>query len=193
MEINKNRILRAMHLYIILISAGLLFSFCNNENKTVTTTIINDTIIPVKNKKIIQYAIDNGRSISPTYQSAVCTEFVIGVLENFIPLTNKDKNTIRIITPKSIENMLENNSEELQGVCLALKQNGKGNAVDIQNVLPGDFVQFWYSGGWGHCGIVSSIDIENKTMTLHSSYPTTDGYGIQAFHIPERCWFARLK
>ncbi len=193
MEINKKRILRAMHLYIILISAGLLFSFCNNENKTVTTTIINDTIIPVKNKKIIQYAIDNGRSISPTYQSAVCTEFVIGVLQNFIPLTNKDKNTIRIITSKSIENMLENNSEELQGVCLALKQNGKGNAVDIQNVLPGDFVQFWYSGGWGHCGIVSSIDIENKTMTLHSSYPSTNGYGIQTFDIPERCWFARLK
>ena len=58
-------------------------------------------------------------------------------------------------------------------------------------VLPGDFVQFW-TGTWGHCGIVKEIHPETKTMLLYSSFPSTNGYGVQKFSIPEYCYFVRL-
>jgi hypothetical protein len=81
-----------------------------------------------------------------------------------------------------------------KGVYYALSESGKGIPIDdICEVIPGDFVQFWYPDSWGHCGIVHSLDYENKTMKLYSSFPSTSGYGIQDFEIPEYCYFVRLK
>lgn len=57
----------------------------------------------------------------------------------------------------------------------------------------GEFVKFWYYRSWGHCGIVHSIDLENKVMNLYSSFPSTDGYGVQSFDMPDYCYFVRLK
>ncbi len=155
-------------------------------------------VIPARNQQVIDTAVFYGRSISPTYHSAVCTEFVIGVLKHFTKLTAQDITRIRIDQPRrslqDVYDQIENGSPEPKGVYNALVSNGKGEAIDDwTKVLPGDFVQFWYPGSWGHCGIVSSINLENRTMLLHSSFPSTDGYGIQQFTIPDYCFFVRLK
>lgn len=152
----------------------------------------SDTLIPVKNKEIVEYCIKNGRKISPTYNSAVCTEFVIGVLKHFTKLSDLEKKRIRIITEEDVFTLIKNNDSIPKGVYFALISSGKGSPVsDLKQVKKGDFVQFWYEG-WGHCGIVDSIDIENKTMNLHSSFPSTEGYGVQTFDIPDFCFFVRL-
>lgn len=155
-------------------------------------------IIPQRNQQVIDTAVFYGRSISPTYQSAVCTEFVIGVLEHFIKLTQQDITNIRINQPRNslseVYDQINSGAPEPKGVYHALVSNGKGEPIDDwSKVFPGDFVQFWYPESWGHCGIVSSIDLETRTMMLHSSFPSTNGYGIQQFAIPDYCFFVRLK
>lgn len=160
----------------------------------------NDSIveIPVLNRQVLDTAIFYGRTISPTYESSVCTEFVIGVLGHFMELTAEDTVNIRIDQPrgnlKEVYLQIENGSPFPTGVVHALVSKGKGTEIsDRKEVLPGDFVQFWYTNSWGHCGIVSKIDVENKVLWLHSSYPSTEGYGIQPFHMPDYCRFVRLK
>lgn len=155
-------------------------------------------VLPALNRQVLDTAIRYGRTISPTYEGAVCTEFVMGVLGHFMSLTTEDTVNIRIDQPresiKEVYRQIENGSPYPKGVVYALTSNGKG--VEITNkaeVLPGDFVQFWYPNSWGHCGIVERIDLENKVLWLHSSYPSTSGYGIQPFHMPEYCHFVRLK
>lgn len=149
--------------------------------------------IPAKNKEILDYVRLKGREISPSYPSAVCTELVIGVLNNFLQLTAEDKSRIRIITKDDVFQLIKDNSDVPKGVYHALLSNGKGLAVkSLNDVKPGDFVQFWYES-WGHCGIVESVDCLTKKMKLHSSFPSTNGYGIQEFDIPNYCFFVRLK
>lgn len=154
--------------------------------------------LPVLNCQVLDTAIMYGRVISPTYESAVCTEFVIGVLGHFMPLTSEDTINIRIDQPresiKDVYQQMKDGSPYPTGVVHALVSKGKGIEItDRYQVLPGDFVQFWYPNSWGHCGIVASIDVENKVLWLHSSYPSTEGYGIQPFHMPDYCHFVRLK
>ncbi len=150
--------------------------------------------IPAKNRAILDYVTKHGREISPTYESAVCTELVIGVLKNFIALTSEDKSNIRIIISEDVYELMAKGSPLPKGVYHALLSNNAGVAIeDMTKVLPGDFVQFWYPHSWGHCGIVESIDPVSKTMKLHSSFPSTEGYGVQEFGIPEYCYFVRLK
>jgi len=151
-----------------------------------------------RNQQVLDTVIKYGREISPTYEDAVCTELVIGVLSHFFKLTKEDKTRIRIDQPReSLQDVydgMKNGAPEPKGIYYALTTNGRGNAIDDwSKVLPGDFVQFWYPNSWGHCGIVSSIDLENKVMYLHSSFPSTSGYGIQKFQIPDYCFFVRLK
>ncbi|WP_028979624.1 hypothetical protein [Sporocytophaga myxococcoides] len=122
---------------------------------------------------VINCVVKNGPKISPTYEKAVCTELVIGVLKNFIKLTEEDKKRIRIITDENIYQLRSTNSPIPKGVYYALTKNGKGIPISkLENVQPGDFVQFW-TLTWGHCGFVKSIDIANKTMELYSSFPST--------------------
>ena len=149
--------------------------------------------LPQKNKDVIESVVKFGPTISSTYEKAVCTELVIQILEKFTPLTKTDKSRIRIITNQDIYSLLKQNSPIPKGVYYALTSKGIGQPIDeLSNVLPGDFVQFW-TGTWGHCGIVKSVDLEAKTMKLYSSFPSTSGYGIQTFDIPEYCYFVRLK
>jgi hypothetical protein len=99
--------------------------------------------IPAKNKQIITFVEKHGKEISPTYFPNVCTEFVIGVLSNFITLTKKDRIRIRIITTEDIFTLRKQKSPIVSGVCFALVSSGKGVAIDsISQVMPGDFVQF---------------------------------------------------
>lgn len=149
--------------------------------------------IPQKNKAILDSIVKYGPTISPTYEKAVCTEMVIQLLEKFQPLTKTDKSRIRIITDEDVYTLLKQNSPVPKGVYYALTAKGIGKSIeDIKSVLPGDFVQFW-TGTWGHCGIVKEIHPETKTMLLYSSFPSTNGYGIQTFNIPDYCYFVRLK
>lgn len=155
-------------------------------------------VIPPLNCQVLDTAMIYGRSISPTYEGAVCTEFVIGVLGHFTALTSEDTVNIRIDQPresiKDIYLQMENGSPYPKGVVYALVSKGIGEEITDRNqVLPGDFVQFWYPNSWGHCGIVAQIDVENKVLWLHSSYPSTEGYGVQPFHMPAYCHFVRLK
>lgn len=145
------------------------------------------------NQKIEEYVIKRGKQISPTYEEAVCTELVIKVLEHFTPLTKDEKKKVRIIVDDNIYALRLQNREEPKGVYYALTNSNKGVAItSLEEVKAGDFVQFWYPF-WGHCGIVKNIDIQRNVMTLYSSYPATQGYGIQEFSIPEECYFVRLK
>ena len=159
------------------------------------TTTKSVAQIPEKNQCVIDTMIKYGPSISPTYNKAVCTELVIKVLEKIYPLDKTDKSRIRIITNEIILDLLENNSSIIKGVYYALTANGMGTAIEnLEDVLPGDFVQFWVDSGiWGHCGVVKSINYEENTMDLYSSYPSTNGYGIQTFPITKYCYFVRLK
>lgn len=156
----------------------------------------DSTLIPARNKQVIDTILTYGPSISPTYQGAVCTEFVIGVLGHFIELTAQDTINIRIDLQhgEDVYDLMKNGSALPKGVYHALVSTDKGIPInDWKEVRPGDFVQFWYYRSWGHCGIVEHIDLEHKVLYLYSSYPSTDGYGIQPFDMPEYCYFVRLK
>ena len=152
--------------------------------------------LPIKNKKIIEFIEVKGPELAPTYKAAVCTEFVIKVINNLDPLTKTEKNDIRIMTNAELDSLIEAESPIIKGVQTALVKGGKGIEIkESMNVLPGDFVQFWnvFQGkGYGHCGIVLNID-PNKTITLYSSHPFTGGYGKQEYLWPEKIYFVRLK
>lgn len=152
--------------------------------------------LPVTNRKVIEFTATKGVDLAPTYESAVCTEFVIKVIDGVKPLTKAEKNDIRIITKSKLDSLIDADSPIIKGVQTALVRNGKGTEITESNdVLPGDFVQFWnvFQGrAYGHCGIV--LDIEpNKTLTLYSSHPFTGGYGTQEYLWPEKIYFVRLK
>ena len=151
------------------------------------------TQMPPRNQAVLDSVIKYGPTISSTYEKAVCTEMVIQILQKFKPLTKTDKTRIRIITKKNIYALLKQGSPIPKGVYYALTAKGIGQSInDIKRVLPGDFVQFW-TETWGHCGIVKEIHPETQKMVLYSSFPSTDGYGIQTFAIPEYCYFVRLQ
>lgn len=149
--------------------------------------------ISEKNQCVIDTVIHYGPKISPTYKKAVCTELLIKIIEKFCPLNKTDKSRIRIITDENIQDLLAKDSPVPKGVYYALTTKGVGIPIDdIQQVQAGDLVQFW-TETWGHCGIVKSIDRRTNTMDLYSSFPSTNGYGIQRFNIPRHCYFVRLK
>ena len=149
--------------------------------------------LPKTNQSIIAAAKKYGPEISSTYEKAVCTEFVIQVLEKVQPLNATDKKRIRIITNQDIQQLLAANSDIPKGVYFSLIEKQIAIPIDNKNeVLEGDFVQFW-TETWGHCGIVKSIDPIKNEMELYSSFPSTNGYGVQKFPIPTHSFFVRLK
>lgn len=187
---------------VIVATALLLFGNFWLQTKPLPTmtnppVILTDVSeIPPKNKRIIEYVEANGDLIAPTYQKAVCTEFVIQVIEAFNPLTKKERKDIRIITDRALNEMIKQDDDIIKGVYTALVSGGKGNAVsDPRDVQPGDFVQFWntsYGWSWGHCGIVKAI-VLSESIILYSSHPMTNGYGTHTFDWPDKIYFARLK
>lgn len=176
----------------------LLVFNCNKEkiaNKQLEKSVEEKStkIIPEKNKKIVDLVKKFGPEISPTYEKAVCTELVIQILEKSINLNETDKKRIRIITQENIQKLLNENSDIPKGVYFALNEKGIGIPINNhEDVIEGDFVQFW-TETWGHCGIVKRIDSKKNEMELYSSFPSTNGYGIQNFNIPKYAFFIRLK
>jgi hypothetical protein len=150
-------------------------------------------IIPERNEQVIDSITKYGPAISPTYKKAVCTELLIKIIEKFHELNKKDKSRIRIITNEDIQTLLKSDSPIPKGIYHAFIEKGIGTPIDkIEDVLPGDFVQFW-TDTWGHCGVVKSIDLKSETMELYSSFPSTDGYGIQRFKIYKHSFFVRMQ
>jgi len=163
-------------------------------HREIEVSKLND--LPVTNREVIEFTAAKGHDLAPTYESAVCTEFVIKVIDGVEPLTKAERNDIRIITNSKLDSLIDADSPIIKGVQTALLRNGKGTEItESKNVLPGDFVQFWnvFQGkAYGHCGIV--LDIKpNNTLTLYSSHPVTGGYGIQEYLWPEKIYFVRLK
>ncbi|SHH22355.1 hypothetical protein SAMN04488109_3240 [Chryseolinea serpens] len=153
------------------------------------------TDLPDKNKAIVAYLEANGKQIAPNYKDVVCTEFVIKVIDHFTPLTKTEMNDIRIITNDDLRELIDANAPVIKGVQTALTHRDKGIKIESgEDARPGDFVQFWniYNGKeYGHCGIVMAIS-PNKTLTVYSSHPSTQGYGKQCFLWPDKLFFARL-
>jgi len=177
----------------------ILFSFNESQNSNKKPLKIQSYIektkpngIPQRNILVINAVKKYGPEISSTYQKAVCTELVIKIIEKFHNLEDVDKKRIRIITNENIQDLLKANSPIPKGVHYALIEKNIEFAIKQEDVLEGDFVQFW-TETWGHCGIVKSINLEKKEMELYSSFPSTNGYGIQKFDIPKHSFFVRLK
>lgn len=161
-------------------------------------TVAEDTLVrdlPAKNKEIITFIEKNGARLAPTYQEAVCTEFVIKVVNEFWPLSSNEKKGIRIITSDRLDSLVEHEAPIIKGIQSALIQSDKGIAISASEVMPGDFVQFWNGYGigvYGHCGVVAEI-VPNENITVYSSHPFTNGFGKQVFLWPDKVYFVRLK
>src|SRR5688572_2627024 len=53
-------------------------------------------VLPGINRQIINFIETQGNKIAPTYDTAVCTEFVIQVIDHFTSLTKEERKLIRI-------------------------------------------------------------------------------------------------
>ncbi len=151
--------------------------------------------IPERNLAIIKYAAAVGDSLAPTYNTAVCTEYLIKIIEHFTPLTSKDKRLINIVDADTLIESINADELKIRGVQTALVKSKKGKSIeDPYLVKPGDMVQFWnvfFDEAKGHCGIV--LDIEpNRFITLISSSKRTEGHGVQTYYWPEKAYFVRL-
>ena len=164
------------------------------KNKTVDKDILTST--PEQNIQIINFIETHGQELAPNYKGAVCTEFVIKVIDKFNNLSQEEKRSIRIITTDQLDSLIEIDSPIIKGVQAALTQGKKGIEINkLEDVRPGDFVQFWNvfkNKEYGHCGIVLEIK-PNESITLYSSHPITNGYGKQKFLWPDKIYFARLE
>jgi hypothetical protein len=189
-------------LLFVLTAILLSYVFAPNITKNINRFLYSDlpvdtTDASLKNRAILKYADAYGAKISPTYQEAVCTEYLIQIIDHFNPLNKDQKNKIRIITQENIDTLLNQNDLIPAGVYYSLSSTDIGIPIDdIREVKAGDFVQFWdkFNGRrYGHCGIVRAVDIEKGIMSLYSSSPRTNGHGKQIYVIPEYVYFVRLK
>jgi hypothetical protein len=151
--------------------------------------------IPIKNLAILKYAEEVGDSLAPTYTSAVCTEYLVKILEHFTKLSVKEKRTINIVGIDTLIQAINADAPGIRGVQTALVKSKKGTSIDDPNeVKPGDLVQFWnlyWDVPKGHCGIV--LDVQpNRYLTLISSSKSTEGHGVQTYYWPEKAYFVRL-
>jgi hypothetical protein len=151
------------------------------------------TGLPEFNRRILQICERSGEAIAPTYAEAVCTEFVIAVLDSVRRLSAQEKRDVRIITENDLVKLVREDAPIIRGVANALAP--KGNIIASSEVLPGDLVQMWSLFGnqaFGHCGVVTQI-VPGESLTLYSSHPVTSGFGQQTFNWPDKVYFVRLK
>jgi hypothetical protein len=182
----------------VLTVAAVISLYCNSLLPVpiiAPATHIDAPVMPLKNLEIIQFVEAHGEQLAPNYKDAVCTEFVIKVIEHFDPLTSADRRKVRIITKKELSDLVVFDSAVIKGVQTALRDSGKGTVIEkAADVRPGDFVQFWsiYLGrAYGHCGIITEVD-SGKSVSMFSSHPMTSGFGEQKFSWPDKIYFVRL-
>jgi hypothetical protein len=187
----------------VVIAIAALLIILNYQRRMQPTVVVEQPFveaslfeIPPRNKQVIAFIESDGSRIAPSYQEAVCTEFVIAVIGEFYTLTKQEKQAIRIITDDPVEELIEQDAPIVKGVQTALISGRKGKLItDLTQILPGDFVQFWNIpfglSANGHCGIVKEIE-PRESITLYSSHPVTNGYGIHKFSWPDKAYFVRL-
>ena len=95
--------------------------------------------LPGNNKKVLDVIEKKGRSLAPTYEASVCTEFVIKVIEEVRPLTKDERNDVRIIiVTSSLDSLVMVEAPVIKGVQTALLKRSKGIEIkDSHDVLPG--------------------------------------------------------
>ena len=114
----------------LLIGAVFFVSFWGKtqpvwlSSKTVDDKVLSS--LPYKNKQIIDFIEATGKTIAPSYNETVCTEFVIKVIDKFAKLTKVEQADIRIITKENLKNLIENESSIIRGIQTALTKSGKG-------------------------------------------------------------------
>lgn len=158
--------------------------------------LVDSAGISNKNKLVLLTAEKYGKAISPTYEQAVCTEFVIGVLDKLEKITKATKQQVRIITNESLDSLYRSDARILKGVVCALEDAKLGEEISLNEAKAGDFFQFWdyYNGQiFGHCGILRGFDNNKVLMSAYSSAPSTNGFGIQTYVVPEKIFFVRLR
>ena len=161
---------RASIFVFIAITIALLACFVSYWVNTQPVGIISQKIDinkdheerPSRNKQVIEFVEASGVNLAPDYQQVKCTDFVVRVIEKFVPLSKSERNQINIVTNEDLNTLIENESAIIKGVQTSLIQGSKGiEIVDLEDVRPGDFVQFWneYLGTpYGHCGIIFDVE-----------------------------------
>lgn len=191
----KKVIICTVAFVIIVLAVGAHYWINTQPLAVVETVSASEKELPETNRKIIQLAIEQGKLIAPTYDTAVCTEFVIQIMEHIKTLSRQERKLVRIITDKNLVELIKNDSAIVKGLQTALLYRNKGFVINqTADVLPGDFVQFWNLYGnaaYGHCGIVHTVEA-GESITVYSSHPFTNGYGIQKFNWPDKVYFARM-
>lgn len=189
-------------LLIIVFISSTLFMSCLNwsgfgpiHTSATVKQIVDLKDIPAKNLAILKYAEAVGDSLAPTYNSAVCTEYLVKILEHFTKLSSMDKRIINIVGIDTLLEAINADAPGIRGVQTALYKSKKGTIIEDPNeVKPGDLVQFWniyWDVPRGHCGIV--LDLQpNRYMTLISSSKSTEGHGVQTYYWPEKAYFVRM-
>jgi hypothetical protein len=188
----------------IAIAIALLASFISYWVNTQPVGIISGRInpnkyqeeLPSRNKQVIAFVEANGVNLAPDYQQVKCTDFVVRVIERFVALSEEERNQINIITNEDLNTLIENESAIIKGVQTSLIRGSKGiEIIGLDDVRPGDFVQFWneYLGTpYGHCGVIFDVE-PYHSISLYSSHPLTHGYGKQKYMWPDKVFFVRLK
>ncbi len=156
------------------------------------------TKVPKKNREIISICRNKGRSISPDYWNHVCTHFTSGILDTQYWLEVEDTRKINVVIgeDQSLDSLIEAKADITKGIQYAITDLGIGKQIpDLQDALPGDFIQYWNKlpdGYHGHSAIIHSVNPKSETITIHSSHPQTSGYGRQVVFYPEIYYIARL-
>ncbi len=127
-----------------------------------------------------------------TKQQIDCVQFVLAVVKKLEPALSKEAETrilISDIKPEDAiadkDGLVSKGDAKTKGVQQALVDAGVGEAVKLDDVQPGDFLQYWMKkkdGTWfGHAGIIHEVK-KNKRgqplVFLYGSHQSTGGIGI---------------
>jgi hypothetical protein len=124
----------------------------------------------------VSYCLGETRFRGVKYGSACdgyvnCVSFIIAVLVQLFPYMedNPDFRNLVCINDEmvccDVTAAVNRRDELIAGVCLALPKFGLGERIQIVDIRPGDFIQYWYHSGdgyGGHCGIVEDVMQRNN-------------------------------
>ncbi len=169
---------------LLILLSFFIFSDAQTGNHSRRSQTIKHSInkdIPAKNKEFINYIIQNGKQIAPSYETANCVQFMDKIITNYIPNVIDDMLSERIYIKEEIshvEKLLKRgDSLYVSGVCGALISCNQATWVKPEDAKRGDIIQYWTMDGFlnGHCGIL--YDEDKDGYVLLSSHHDSNGYG----------------
>jgi len=137
---------------------------------------------PDKNQDFYNFCQKNGKSISPTYQTRNCVQFMDKVLKDYLHIDNKELTKIIYIKYdiKTVEKSIKNKDTSIiGGVSYGLVKFNYANYVKLKDIKKGDIVQYWSTVGFtnGHCGIFEGYD-KFGNILLIGSHQDSKGFGV---------------